>query len=340
MACSARASSAPPATRIRSRSSSGPTARSTWRPGTTTAAARSCRPAQPGRLMRIDFIGDQVDTTAPVVEPVVSGAQNSSGAYLGRATLTLNATDSSGVSRVEYSLDGTEWTRYTEPVGFTARGDYTVRFRATDRANNTSEIGQTTFTVVAGAACLPTRSDEFNGARQHGAVELPPLDDAGDGREGPERLRAAASCCRSARSRSTSRGRARSGSSASRSRPGTSRSSPKLSAPGLNADVDGPGQHVRPGGPEDLPERQQLDQGRAQPQRGQQPDGRGEHVLRALAGDQRHAHARHPHRPRRDEPADVVGADRAHRRDGDAPRTRSATLRARARTGSGSARRT
>ena len=120
--------------------------------------------SQPGRLMRIDFIGDQVDTTAPVLAPVVSGVQNGAGAYLGRATLTLDATDSSGVARVEYSLDGTQWTRYTEPVGFTARGDYTVRVRATDKANNTSEVQQLTFSVAAGAACQPTRSDEFNGA--------------------------------------------------------------------------------------------------------------------------------------------------------------------------------
>ncbi|WP_170179091.1 OmpL47-type beta-barrel domain-containing protein [Solirubrobacter pauli] len=118
--------------------------------------------SQPGRLMRIDFIGDQVDTTAPVVTPALTGAQNPSGAYLGRATLALGATDSSGVSRVEYSLDGTEWTRYTEPVAFTTRGTFTVRFRATDRAGNTSDVQQSTFTVVAGAACLPARSDEFS----------------------------------------------------------------------------------------------------------------------------------------------------------------------------------
>ncbi|MDA0180604.1 PKD domain-containing protein [Solirubrobacter phytolaccae] len=117
----------------------------------------------PGRLMRIDFIGDQVDTTAPVVTPAVTGAQNPSGAYLGRATLALAATDSSGVSRVEYSLDGTEWTRYTDPVAFTQRGTFTVRFRATDQAGNTSEVQQSTFTVVAGASCLPARSDEFAG---------------------------------------------------------------------------------------------------------------------------------------------------------------------------------
>ncbi|MBE2317691.1 PKD domain-containing protein [Solirubrobacter sp. CPCC 204708] len=119
--------------------------------------------SQPGRLMRIDFIGDQVDTTAPVLTPTLTGGQNPSGAYLGRATLTLNATDQSGISRIEYSLDGTEWTRYTAPVGFTDRGSYTVRVRAVDRANNTSEVQQVTFTVVAGAACTPARSDEFDG---------------------------------------------------------------------------------------------------------------------------------------------------------------------------------
>ena len=118
----------------------------------------------PGRLMKIDYIGDQVDTTAPVIEPAVTGTQNPSGAYLGRATLNVNATDSSGISRIEYSLDGTQWERYTAPVGFTTRGSYTVRVRATDRANNTSEIQSVTFTVVAGEACQPSRSDEFNGA--------------------------------------------------------------------------------------------------------------------------------------------------------------------------------
>ena len=126
---------------------------------------RSQLPAsQNGRLMRIDFIGDQEDTTAPVVEATVEGPRNGAGEYLGRATLRLNATDASGVSRTEYSLDGETWTRYEEPVAFTARGTYAVRYRATDRAGNTSEEQLVTFTVVAGEACLPARSDEFSGA--------------------------------------------------------------------------------------------------------------------------------------------------------------------------------
>ena len=117
--------------------------------------------SQSGRLMRIDYIGDQVDTTAPVVAAGLAGSQNAGGEYLGRATLTLNATDSSGISRVEYSLDGTNWTRYDEPVAFATRGAFTVRYRAMDRANNTSEVQQVAFTVVAGESCLPALSDDF-----------------------------------------------------------------------------------------------------------------------------------------------------------------------------------
>ena len=56
---------------------------------------------------------------------------------------TLNASDSSGVARIEYSLDGGASGRATpRPSRFTTRGTYTVRYRATDRANNTSEIQQ------------------------------------------------------------------------------------------------------------------------------------------------------------------------------------------------------
>ena len=69
-----------------------------------------------GRLMRVDFIADEVDTTAPVVDATVAGTRNGAGDYLGRATLTLTASDSSGVARTEYSTDGGQnWTRTPRP---------------------------------------------------------------------------------------------------------------------------------------------------------------------------------------------------------------------------------
>jgi glucose/arabinose dehydrogenase len=120
----------------------------------------------PGRLMRIDFIGDQQDTTAPQVSASLAGSRDGDGRYVGKATLTLSATDSSGVDSIEYSLDGGgQWAGYEEPVVFGAPGAYTVTFRATDRAQpaNTSEPEQISFTVAEGAVCTPHRSDEFDG---------------------------------------------------------------------------------------------------------------------------------------------------------------------------------
>ena len=46
--------------------------------------------SQPGRLVRVDFIADEVDTTAPVVDATVTGSRNGAGEYLGRATLEFD----------------------------------------------------------------------------------------------------------------------------------------------------------------------------------------------------------------------------------------------------------
>jgi plastocyanin len=91
------------------------------------------------------------DTTAPTVTASVSGARDDDGAYLGTATVTLTATDDdSGVDTIEYSLDGAPWTAYTAPVTVNRPGTHTVGYRATDRAGNTSDASQVTFTVVTG----------------------------------------------------------------------------------------------------------------------------------------------------------------------------------------------
>ena len=53
------------------------------------------------------------------------------------------------------------------------------------------------------------------------------------------------------------------------------------------------GQRVRPGGPEDLPGRQRLDQDRPHPKRRRQPDRLGQHLLRDLVRRRRNADAGH-----------------------------------------------
>jgi hypothetical protein len=130
-----------------------------------------CRAGLPGlgagSLMRIDFVGEQADTSAPQVEASLAGNQDPSGDYINRATLTLSATDSSGVDAIEYSLDGgATWEEYTDPVAFTEPGEHAVSFRATDRANppNTSAVEEISFTVIAAGGCVAELSDEFDGS--------------------------------------------------------------------------------------------------------------------------------------------------------------------------------
>ncbi|MFF9336518.1 OmpL47-type beta-barrel domain-containing protein [Streptomyces albogriseolus] len=95
--------------------------------------------------------GGGEDTTAPEVTAKVTGTQNDAGAYVGAATVALEATDEgSGVDHVEYVLDDEEvWRPYTAPVVVDQVGTHTVRYRALDRAGNVSEEKSAGFTVVA-----------------------------------------------------------------------------------------------------------------------------------------------------------------------------------------------
>jgi hypothetical protein len=91
------------------------------------------------------------DTTPPTVTASVAGTQDAGGNYVGRATVTVVASDTgSGVAATEYQVDGGAWTAYTAPVAVTAPGAHTVGYRARDVAGNTSAPASVSFTVVAG----------------------------------------------------------------------------------------------------------------------------------------------------------------------------------------------
>jgi plastocyanin len=109
------------------------------------------------------------DTTAPTVSAQVSGDRNTSGDYLGSATVTVSASDAgSGVDTVEYQVDDTSFLPYTAPVAVTAIGDHSVQFRATDKAGNLSPVGSVAFTVVApnpSDTTPPTVASTVSGSR-------------------------------------------------------------------------------------------------------------------------------------------------------------------------------
>jgi hypothetical protein len=93
------------------------------------------------------------DTTPPQVSARATGDQDWAWNYVGSATVTISASDTdSGVATVEYSLDGQPFAAYTKPFVVGQPGAHTVRFRATDKAGNTSDVSTAKFAVVKAGA--------------------------------------------------------------------------------------------------------------------------------------------------------------------------------------------
>lgn len=91
------------------------------------------------------------DTAPPIVTASVGGTKDADGHYVGKATVTVVASDTgSGVAAVEYQVDGGAWTAYVAPVAVVSPGAHTVGYRARDVAGNTSVPASVSFSVVAG----------------------------------------------------------------------------------------------------------------------------------------------------------------------------------------------
>ncbi|WP_272599617.1 ThuA domain-containing protein [Solirubrobacter phytolaccae] len=98
--------------------------------------------------------GGGPDATAPTVTAAPDGIPTQAGAYLNKATVTLAATDlGSGVAKVEYALGDGAFATYSGPITVTATGP--VRYRATDKAGNTSAAATLDVTIAAVPTCAP-----------------------------------------------------------------------------------------------------------------------------------------------------------------------------------------
>ncbi|MFI5755148.1 OmpL47-type beta-barrel domain-containing protein [Streptomyces sp. NPDC051569] len=103
------------------------------------------------------------DTTAPETSAAVTGDKNANGAFITSAKVTLTATDAdSGVDKVEYSLDGGPYLAYTAPVIVDRVGYHTVAHRATDKAGNTSQAKQASFSIAQGGGVPAPNCPEFD----------------------------------------------------------------------------------------------------------------------------------------------------------------------------------
>ncbi|MEU8381829.1 ThuA domain-containing protein, partial [Streptosporangium sp. NPDC048865] len=111
--------------------------------GNHTLAYRSVDKA--GNVEATKTLAVKVDATAPVTTadflPVGQGT----------VPVTLAAADAtSGVEKIEYALDGGDWTAYTTTVNVTGAGDHELRYRATDKAGNVEETKAATIKIEDG----------------------------------------------------------------------------------------------------------------------------------------------------------------------------------------------
>ncbi|MFF8641464.1 OmpL47-type beta-barrel domain-containing protein [Streptomyces sp. NPDC015345] len=103
------------------------------------------------------------DRTPPETSAKVEGDKDSDGAYIGRAKVTVTATDSgSGIARIEYSLDGGPYLAYEAPVVVDRVGRHAVAYRASDKAGNTAEARTVSFTVSEGGGVPAPNCPEFD----------------------------------------------------------------------------------------------------------------------------------------------------------------------------------
>ncbi|MFD6433275.1 OmpL47-type beta-barrel domain-containing protein [Streptomyces venezuelae] len=103
------------------------------------------------------------DKTPPSTSAKVEGSKDSDGAYVGKAKVTVTATDAdSGVDKVEYSLDGGPYLAYESPVVVDRVGRHTVAYRASDKAGNASEAKTASFTVTEGGGVPAPNCPEYD----------------------------------------------------------------------------------------------------------------------------------------------------------------------------------
>jgi peptide/nickel transport system substrate-binding protein len=83
----------------------------------------------------------KIDTIHPETTCVITGAQGTGDWYISDVMLELNAFDAdSGVDNIEYSIDGSTWNDYTDPLILIESGNYEFYFRSSDIAGNIEPV--------------------------------------------------------------------------------------------------------------------------------------------------------------------------------------------------------
>ena len=98
-----------------------------------------------------------MDTTPPTTTHTISSTHFDDGRYTLPVTISLTATDiGAGVFQILYRLDGgPAWWIYGGPFEVNTRGNHTLEYYATDRANNIEPKHTVTFNVEGRKIFLP-----------------------------------------------------------------------------------------------------------------------------------------------------------------------------------------
>ena len=86
------------------------------------------------------------DQTPPVTTCTLTGDLEGD-VYVSPVTVTLTATDESGVSYTKYRLDDAAWMTYTTPFDVLTNGNHTVRFYSADTVGNVEQEKSRSFTI-------------------------------------------------------------------------------------------------------------------------------------------------------------------------------------------------
>jgi PKD repeat protein len=124
-----------------------------------------------GNAETVQVVDIGIDQTAPTsTAQLTSSEPRGGGVHRAPVTVTLGAADAqSGVSALEYRLDGGQWQAYGGPFTVSAVGGHIVEHRARDHADNLENAKEATFAIgttsqaVVGPEEVPLPAEPFVG---------------------------------------------------------------------------------------------------------------------------------------------------------------------------------
>jgi len=103
-------------------------------------------------LSTTGVFGSGADTTPPVTEISLAGSQGSNGWNISSVSVTLQASDESGGSGInftQYKLGGAGWQNYTSQITVSGDGVRVLQYYSVDLANNTEATKNITIKIDA-----------------------------------------------------------------------------------------------------------------------------------------------------------------------------------------------